>query len=128
MSTILIIDDVADVAEAMAGMLSVGGFSTEIATSGVEGIEKANRLSPQLVICDMHMAPLSGVEVFCALRAGLNTNHIPVLMVSGSDIGVCDAIGDAQLRKPFFGDELLRVVEALIDSVPITSGIETRPD
>lgn len=120
MSTILIIDDVADVAEAIAGMLQFGGYSAEIATSGVDGLEMANRLNPQLVICDMHMMPLSGVEVFCALRASPSTSNIPVLMVSGSDHNGCESIGDAQLRKPFLGDELLRVVERLIAPVALT--------
>jgi len=114
MKKIVVIDDEIAVAKSGAAMLRFRGYSPEIATSGLEGIELVNRIDPQLVITDMRMPLVTGEDVFHALRASPRTFNIPVLIISAYGWEHCKEAGDAHLQKPFRVNELLRMVESLI--------------
>ncbi len=66
---ILIIEDYADSAEILSIALQDAGHTPEVATTGHEGLAKARRLRPDVVICDLGLPDLDGLAVARAIRA-----------------------------------------------------------
>ena len=62
----------------------VGGHMIEVAGTGQEGLEKAARLKPDMILLDMRMPDMNGPEVMDALCAAPSTRDIPVIMVTGA--------------------------------------------
>jgi two-component system CheB/CheR fusion protein len=65
---VLLIEDDVDQAEALKGELDVGNRVIEVAGSGAEGIQKARRLHPDIVICDIGLPDIEGYEVARQIR------------------------------------------------------------
>jgi CheY-like chemotaxis protein len=95
------------------------------ATDGIQGIELARRFQPHLILMDLMMPQMNGIEALTLLRAGSETSHIPVIILSSnafSDIKViCLAAGAfAFLTKPYKIDDLLASIDAGLKSVAAT--------
>ena len=80
--TILIVDDTADNLELLAVLLSNEGYRVLTATNGKEGFEVARRVCPNLVISDVSMPEMDGVEMSRLIRADAELSVIPVLLLS----------------------------------------------
>lgn len=78
---ILIIDDEPNVAELMKEWLEPS-YAVDKALDGVEGLEKALEVSPDLIFLDVRMPKLDGFEVLRRLKADQRTSSIPVVMLS----------------------------------------------
>ena len=81
---ILIIDDIPDVHVSMIVLLDRHGYKVSIAPNGKTGIEMALSRLPDLIILDVSMPDMSGIEVLVKLKRYSKTNSIPVIMVTGS--------------------------------------------
>lgn len=79
---VLIIDDDSGIRELLARYLATRGFSTTGARDGVEGLDRCAERLPNLVLCDLRMPGLSGLEVLSALRDG--HPDLPIIVVSGT--------------------------------------------
>jgi CheY-like chemotaxis protein len=110
---IVVIDDDAGVAEAMAKFLQFRGYHAVFVTSGAEGIELVLKTIPDAVVCDIRMPGLGGEQVLLMLKAQPRTCHIPVVMVTGFCSPDFVGMGDAFLVKPFKCDELVGAIEQL---------------
>lgn len=77
---ILMVDDDRSVVELMAAVLGKQGFQFASARDGVEGLEKAKELNPDLIILDISMPRMDGLEVCRRLRAEPATQRIPVIL------------------------------------------------
>ena len=118
MSKILIIEDEEKIARFMELELSHEGYETDKATNGREGLEKIESGGYDLVILDIMLPELNGIEV---LRRARRTTDVPVILltardsvtdkVSGLDMGANDYI-----TKPFAIEELLARIRAIIRS------------
>ncbi|HXH06157.1 MAG TPA: response regulator [Vicinamibacterales bacterium] len=84
---ILVVDDVADVREAVARALGDAGFLVETAKDGVEGVRKTVELAPDLVVMDLGLPKIDGVEATRLLKRLEGTRHIPIVAFTGQ-IGV----------------------------------------
>lgn len=116
---LLIIEDNADIA-AYIGSHFTQGYAISYAGNGTEGLEKALLLVPDLIITDLMMPGLDGLEVCRRIRANEVLNHIPVIMVTAKvseeeRVAGLEAGADAYLAKPFNSDELRTRVEKLLD-------------
>ena len=122
MQQVLVIDDDRSTLEGFAGVLRYGGFDVATAETGREGLSAVQRHRPDLVLADLGLPDLSGVDVLLELRAG--RIGVPLVIVTGFGstrvaveairAGACDVV-----EKPLVGDDLLRVVKrALASSVP----------
>lgn len=114
--TILVVEDEAPIAAAVAARLRSEGFETVIATDGVEGVELCERLGPDLVILDLMLPGIDGLEVCRRIQ---RDRPIPVLMLTArdteTDLVVGLAVGaDDYLTKPFSSRELVARVHALL--------------
>ncbi len=82
MPRILIIDDDADIVEAMRVVLEKRGYQVIIAVDGNEGLDKARAEKPDAIILDVMMPGLDGFEVARELKGDPQTKHISILMLT----------------------------------------------
>jgi two-component system sensor histidine kinase/response regulator len=110
-SYILVVDDVPDNILLLQTILEFEGYTVDTALSGKSALAKIQALPPALVLLDIMMPDINGLEVVKHIRQNHNLPFIPVVLVSanheisreqGFEVGADDLIG-----KPFDADELL---------------------
>ncbi len=83
-SLILIIDDEVDSHLALTILLEKRGYRYEFAENGAEGIRKARIINPDLILLDINMPQLNGLETLKLLRMFLEVKEVPVIMLTGN--------------------------------------------
>jgi len=83
---VLVVDDLEDLRATLAAILKFSGFRVEVAENGYEGIEKAGRLSPAVILLDLSMPGIDGFETARRLRADDQTRAIPIIAVTAYDL------------------------------------------
>jgi DNA-binding response OmpR family regulator len=116
---ILVAEDDRDIADLIAHYFSRAGWRAHVTTSGDEALASARRNPADLVILDLMLPGLSGLEVCRALRADKATASIPIIMLTAraeeSDRIIGLEIGaDDYISKPFSPNELVARVRALM--------------
>lgn len=119
MSSILIIDDETDILNILKYNLEKEGFTVQTATDGVLGIELAKSMRPDLIILDVMMPKMDGIQVCEHLRAqpGFETTLICFLTARGEDfsqIAGLDAGADDYISKPVKPRLLVSRINALL--------------
>ena len=79
---ILFVNDDSDFVKALSPILKARNYSVSAASGGEEGLEKARRERPDLILLETKMPDMDGFAVCSRLRADRNTKGIPVIMVS----------------------------------------------
>ena len=80
---ILLVDDEEGFALLLSGILKKDGYEVELAHDGQEGLEKLKTFTPDVIISDVVMPKLDGIEMFKQIRATPQTAAIPFLFISG---------------------------------------------
>lgn len=116
---VLVIDDEENIIEFIKLGLRYEGFQVESAPDGEQGIVAAQRINPELIILDVMMPGIDGIEVCQRLRNNPTTRDIPILMLTAKDevrdrISGLDAGADDYLTKPFDFDEMLARIRAIL--------------
>lgn len=117
MKRILVIDDDTKLRTQCAELLRLEGYEVFEARNGREGIERARREIPDLVICDITMPEMNGHRVLETLRGEPRTAHLPFVFLTGwseqADVRMGMNLGaDDYLVKPVVPDELTAAVSA----------------
>jgi two-component system, OmpR family, response regulator RpaA len=117
--TILVVDDDVDVAEAVERTLRRSGFDVLVAYRGADAIEMARRQHPAVVVLDIVMPGMSGIDVCRHMRASMELAGIPILFLTAraeiSDkIEGYTAGADDYLTKPFDLRELELRIKAVL--------------
>ena len=112
--TILIVEDEPALRDTLTYNLKKDGFTVEAASDGRTAIETARQLKPDLIILDIMLPELDGLEVARILRREMNT---PILMLTARDDEIDRVVGlevgaDDYLTKPFSMRELMARVKA----------------
>jgi two-component system, OmpR family, response regulator RegX3 len=115
MARILIVEDEECWAEALSYLLRKEGFEVTVAATGPAALTEFDRRAADLVLLDLMLPQLSGVEVCRELRARSN---VPIIMVSASDSEVDKVVGleigaDDYVTKPYSARELLARIGAV---------------
>ncbi|MCM2267478.1 MAG: response regulator [Elusimicrobiales bacterium] len=84
MSLMLIIDDNVEFRTMVSDYFTDLGFNVQIGGDGREGLAKAKELKPDVILCDVMMPDIGGIEVVRNLQADDDTRNIPVLVITGS--------------------------------------------
>lgn len=116
---VLIADDDEDVRAYLEITLSLAGYDTLEAGDGVEALERARREGPDLVLLDVMMPRMDGLEVLRRLREDARTAHLPIVMLtargqSSDTVEGLDAGADSYLTKPCEAEVLLAHVRAAL--------------
>jgi two-component system cell cycle response regulator DivK len=113
---ILIVEDDPKNLKLVRDTLQFKGYRTIDARAGEEGVQMAHDQQPALILMDIQLAGISGVEAFRQLRADPATRAIPVVAVTASERqNVIGAGFDAFQGKPISVRELLETVRGLLD-------------
>ena len=130
MTEILVVDDDRDVAQTIEMALRRHDFRVTLAYSGVEALKILRRYRPDLVILDVMMPSMSGLEVCRRMRAEPNLADLPVVFLTARGqardrIEGFKAGADDYVSKPFILEELLLRVRAILRRVAKTPLEET---
>ena len=117
--TILICDDQASLRELVRGVLEIGPYDLHEARDGQEAVEAVERLKPDLILLDLMMPVMNGLQVLERVRAMEGGAEIPVVVLTAStrtaDRDAVERIEHAQLLvKPFSPMRLLELVEQIL--------------
>lgn len=114
MTKVLVVDDEPQIVRALVTNLKVRGYEVEAASTGEEAVTLASTCHPDLIILDLGLPGISGIDVISAVR-GWST--VPILVLSVRDaerskVEALDAGADDYVTKPFGIEELLARVRA----------------
>ena len=118
--TILVVDDNSDLRE-FIGTLLQGEYRIIKASDGKEALDKATRELPDLVVSDVMMPVMDGLELCKSLKGQFSTSHIPVILLTAKSLEEQRAEGydsgaDAYISKPFSEKVLLSRIGNLLKS------------
>ncbi|HET7696701.1 MAG TPA: response regulator transcription factor [Vicinamibacterales bacterium] len=130
-SRVLIVDDEPAILATTAPLLRARGYEVSTAMSAKACLESVERLEPDLIILDLGLPDLDGVEVCRLLRDG---RSMPIIVLSArggerDKVGALDAGADDYVTKPFGAEELLariRVALRRVESAPSSQGLLVR--
>ena len=121
MSVILIVEDNEKNMKLVRDVLQVKGYQTLEAATAEEGIALAQAHSPDLVLMDIQLPGMNGIEALGVLRENPATAHIPVIAVTASVMQqdrklITEAGFDAYIGKPINLKEFLQAVREMIEA------------
>jgi DNA-binding response OmpR family regulator len=127
---VLVVEDDADIAEVLQRSLRLEGYEVRMAGDGVAALDQAHSYLPDLVVLDLGLPKLDGIEVARSLR---ERDDVPILMLTARDaldarVEGLDVGADDYLVKPFERQELLARLRALLrrrpprGSAPLVAG------
>jgi len=116
---ILIVDDEPDLLMALKIRLTAAGFEVIMAKDGAEGLEKARKESPDLIILDLMLPKINGYKVCRFLKFDENYKKIPVIMLTARAEEDDKTLGletgaDYYMTKPFDNKELINQINKFI--------------
>ena len=118
-ATVLVVDDDPVIQKLLKVNFEMEGYNVVTAGDGAEGLAAARSESPDVVILDIMMPKMNGLEVLAALKGDRSTQRIPVILLSAkaqsSDVQAgLDRGADAYVTKPFDPLELLDRVSEFV--------------
>lgn len=121
MPTILVADDHDDIRKALSIRLERNGFTVVPASTGLEALEAAGNSSPALILMDLNMPDLDGIETTLRMKREKKLTHIPIIALTayalpGDQTRALNAGCDDFHPKPFDFDRLLTQINSLISA------------
>lgn len=115
--TALVIDDDVDLNELLCAVLKHAGFRAVAAFNGEDGLKKMVAFTPDIILLDIMMPDLDGIDVCRALRSIDESRNIPIIMVTAKTSLSDKLVGyiagaNRYITKPFDVEYLLREIEA----------------
>lgn len=117
---VMIVDDEKGIRDFLFDTLS-DRYAVIVAESAQQGLEKLKTQRPHIIICDLLMPGMNGLELTREVKTNILTSHIPVIMLTGKR-AIGDQIrglsvgADVYLPKPFYPNHLIAIIERLADS------------
>jgi len=119
---ILIVEDERGLTQSLSWYFNKEGYETHIAENGTDGLRKAQTILPDVVLLDIMLPGMNGLDVCRELRAGERTKEIPIIMLTAKSEETDQVVGyslgaDDYVPKPFNNKVLLAKVKALLRRV-----------
>ncbi|CAB4676323.1 unannotated protein [freshwater metagenome] len=130
MTRILIVEDEASFHEALSFLLGKEGFTVSIAENGREALEKFARDGADLILLDLMIPEVSGIEVCRSIRT---TSQVPIIMLTAKDTEIDKVVGlelgaDDYVTKPYSSRELIARIKAVLRRGVADSDQSTDPE
>jgi two-component system, OmpR family, phosphate regulon response regulator PhoB len=119
---ILIIEDERGLTQSLSWYFNREGYETHVAHDGLDGLRRAQTMLPDVVLLDIMLPGMNGLDVCRELRAGERTREIPIIMITAKSEETDQVVGyslgaDDYVAKPFSNKILLHKVKALLRRV-----------
>ena len=119
MPRVLVVEDDNDIAALIVRHLAKAGYATETFATGVDVVSRVRQDPPELLILDLMLPGVSGLQICSALRADTATAALPIIMLTARGEEADRVLGlelgaDDYLTKPFSPNELIARVRALL--------------
>ncbi len=129
---ILVVEDESDIRELLRFNFEQEGFAVEEAGDGAEALDRVARRAPDLIVLDLMLPRMSGLELCRRLRANPDTARLPILMVTAKGAEVDRVLGlemgaDDYVVKPFSPREVVARVKALLRRANPAAGAAEEP-
>ncbi len=116
MTKILIVEDEVSFSEALAFLLGKEGFEVSVAEDGQQAVEKFNKEGADLILLDLMIPVISGIEVCRTIRT---TSQVPIIMLTAKDAEIDKVVGleigaDDYVTKPYSSRELIARIKAVL--------------
>jgi len=113
---IMIVDDSLSVRKSLSLLVEDAGFETLLAKDGIEAIEIMNQTRPNVMLVDMEMPRMNGLELTVHVRANTATENLPIFMITSRTtekhrVQAKEAGVNAYLTKPYQDTELLALID-----------------
>jgi two-component system alkaline phosphatase synthesis response regulator PhoP len=117
--SILAVEDDEDILELLKYNLSKEGYQVSVATTGEEGLQSAGASLPDLILLDLMLPEMDGLEVCRQLKADQKTRHLPIIMLTakGEEADIVTGLelgADDYITKPFDNDVLLARIKVAL--------------
>jgi DNA-binding response OmpR family regulator len=118
---ILLVDDEKGITETLTAILRMKGYEVDVASDGVEGLDAACRIHPDLIISDIAMPKLNGVDM--AIEVTKELGNVKILLISGQAVTI-ELLQQARTRgydfdwlaKPVHPVDMLKKVKSMLDA------------
>ena len=120
MPHILVVDDEPEITKLVSKIMESRGHRVSVARDGEEAIARVAEDRPDVIVLDLNLPKLDGVEVCRRIKGDAQTRRIPIVMMTAAYVGVDDAArgfdagADEYIVKPFLREVLIHNVERLI--------------
>jgi len=116
---ILVVDDEKDLVDTLTFRLEANGYEVSAAYDGLQGLDKAKKEKPDLIILDLMLPKMDGYKVCGLLKADSRYSKIPIILFTAraqdSDKKMGEEVGaDAYITKPFEPQVLLEKIKTLL--------------
>ena len=114
---ILIVEDTFDTRKLVKAMLSMEGYTVFEAADGKEGLAQAQETQPDMIVTDIRMPEMNGIEMVACLRQDKGFEKIPILVLSAFADEIAKAIdagANGALLKPVTPENVIRAVKRLL--------------
>jgi DNA-binding response OmpR family regulator len=128
---VLVVEDKPDELEITRLSLEEAGYAIGTASNGVEALKKVRTVSPDLILLDVMMPGMNGLDVCKNLRKNPDTASIPILMLTGlrscfNQLAAFESGATDYLTKPFIPEELISKVEKLLNKADLLVAQRTK--
>lgn len=118
MTTILVVEDTASEQDLIISYLVEGGYSVISATNGQEALKKIEERKPDVVLTDLVMPGMSGLELCRSLKKNQDTKNLPIVACTSKNQELDKLWGlkqgiDVYVTKPFSREDILRAVRSV---------------
>jgi len=129
---VLVVEDYQDAREMYAAYLQFSGYRVAEATNGIEAIEQANALMPDIILMDLALPKMDGWEATRRLKLDERTKHIPIVALTGHALaghaeGARQAGCDAFVTKPCLPDALVAEIQRMLATRPEPGAAKKAP-
>jgi CheY-like chemotaxis protein len=116
---VLVVEDYQDAREMYSAYLQFSGYRVAEATNGIEAIEQANALLPDIILMDLALPKMDGWEATRRLKMDERTRHIPIVALTGHALaghaeGARQAGCDSFVTKPCLPDALVAEIKRML--------------
>jgi two-component system cell cycle response regulator DivK len=124
---VLVVEDYQDAREMYAAYLQFSGYRVAEATNGIEAIEKAIQLLPDIILMDLALPKVDGWEATKRLKSDPRTKDIPIVALTGHALagfaeGAREAGCDAFVTKPCLPDALVAEIRRMLTKTRLREG------